>query len=62
MAIFETTEAEIMEGTNGICLACGEVHYGDIEPDAVKYTCEACNKPRVYGLELALLKGRLKVV
>lgn len=34
----------------GICLACGNIVDG-VEPDARKYTCDSCGKPKVYGAE-----------
>jgi hypothetical protein len=40
----------------GFCLACGAEAYG-VEPDARRYTCESCGKPRVYGAEELLLMG-----
>jgi hypothetical protein len=54
----KATEAEVMEGTTGFCLACG--HQADgVEPDARKYTCEACQAPKVYGLEELTAMGLL---
>ena len=38
----------------GFCLACGETAY-NVEPDARRYVCESCNKPKVYGFEELLL-------
>ena len=38
----------------GFCLACGDEAYG-VEPDARKYECESCGKPKVYGAEELLL-------
>jgi hypothetical protein len=38
----------------GFCLACGDEAYG-VEPDARKYECESCGKPRVYGAEELLM-------
>lgn len=55
---FMPSESELVEMINqdqGLCLACGEVHEY-IEPDARRYTCEACGCAKVYGAEeLALL-------
>ena len=34
----------------GFCLACGAENYG-VEPDARRYLCEECGKPKVYGAE-----------
>ena len=47
---------DVIEGDEdiGFCIACGAEHYG-IEPDARKYTCEACDLPKVYGAEELVL-------
>lgn len=39
----------------GFCVICGVEHDG-IEPDAKRYTCEACGCETVYGREEILLK------
>jgi hypothetical protein len=44
----------------GMCLACGEYAYG-VEPDARRYTCECCGVKSVYGLEEALVMGRVEI-
>jgi hypothetical protein len=49
------------EECNGICLACHEIQYGGCEPDARRYKCESCGARKVYGLEEALLMGRLDI-
>jgi len=51
------TMDEVTEGTNGACLACGEIHYGGIEPDARGYECESCGARKVYGLEELVIMG-----
>ena len=38
----------------GFCIACGAEAYG-VEPDARKYECEECGKPKVYGAEELLM-------
>lgn len=40
----------------GICLACGADADG-CEPDARKYTCEACGEKQVYGAEELVIMG-----
>lgn len=46
---------EMDDEQQGFCLACGYVQDG-CEPDAEKYVCESCGKPKVYGAaELALM-------
>ncbi len=52
---------DLWDGRMGICLACGEEHHG-IEPDACRYDCEVCGKPEVYGLEEAVLMGRVDIM
>lgn len=44
------------DSNEGYCLACGEEAYG-VEPDARKYNCESCDKPKVYGAEELLMMG-----
>lgn len=38
----------------GICLVCG-IEAEGVEPDARRYTCEACGAPAVYGAEELLI-------
>jgi hypothetical protein len=38
----------------GFCITCGAEAEG-VEPDAEKYTCEACGAPSVYGAEQILI-------
>ena len=38
----------------GFCITCGAEAEG-VEPDAEKYTCEACGAPSVYGVEQILI-------
>lgn len=46
---------------NGICLACGAVRYGNTEPDAEKYPCDDCEQNEVYGMQQALIMGRITI-
>jgi len=39
----------------GFCLACG-AEAEDVEPDARKYKCHACDELQVYGAEELLLE------
>ncbi len=50
------TEKELMHGYLGFCVACGTKAYG-VEPDARKYECAECAKPKVYGIEELMLIG-----
>ena len=47
---------DAIENMQGFCIACGS-KADRIEPDARKYTCEACGKPRVYGAEELVIMG-----
>lgn len=57
----KATESQVMDGTMGGCLACGELQDG-CEPDARAYECECCGKHKVYGLEELLVMGQLELV
>lgn len=52
------TEEELSAG-GGFCLACGNEQTA--EPDARKHQCEACGRPKVYGLEELLMMGLLQL-
>lgn len=58
--VFEVSEDDYHEGCYGICLSCGNVQEG-CEPDAREYECQDCGEPEVYGLEEALMMGRVTV-
>ncbi len=38
----------------GFCISCGAEHF-ECEPDAMKYDCDECGEPEVYGAEMLLL-------
>lgn len=40
----------------GFCLACGKT-VPNVEPDARRYECPSCHKPKVYGAEELLMMG-----
>ena len=61
LVVYPVSEKDIHEAVNGICLCCGEIQYGGVEPDARDYNCEWCNADSVYGLEEALLIGRVRM-
>jgi len=44
---------------HGFCLSCGNEQSG-CEPDARKYTCEACGEKQVYGASELVMMGRTK--
>ena len=53
---------EYRDDSCGICLECGDVTYGGVEPDAECYECEDCGEEKVYGIEEALLMGEIEIV
>jgi len=52
---------EVQESCNGACLACGEIQYGGVEPDARGHVCESCGQPKVYGFEELLFMGAIEL-
>jgi hypothetical protein len=50
-----------VDNSDGVCLACGEVRWGDTEPDAEGYPCEACGEDQVMGIENALIEARIQI-
>lgn len=44
----------IENDSEGFCLACGGTQ-SCVEPDAVRYECEACGEAKVYGPEYLVL-------
>jgi hypothetical protein len=48
-------ESDLLDGNKGLCIACGAEASG-VEPDARRYVCDACEAPKVYGLEELLIK------
>jgi len=60
--MLESEYQEYNEDYSGICFSCGEIQYGNCEPDAEKYLCENCDKRSVYGIEQALLMGRIEFI
>ena len=54
----ESNYADRAGNGGGICLVCGEEADG-VEPDARNYRCGACGKRAVFGLEEALVLGRI---
>jgi hypothetical protein len=55
------TMYEVQEGDNGGCLACGEITYGGVEPDARKFECESCGAKQLYGLEELIVMGMIEL-
>ena len=62
-AEFHMTEDEyraLVEGSTGLCLACGAERDGT-EPDACEYECDACCEHAVYGAESLIIDERIKI-
>lgn len=53
--------AGLDEDNCGLCIRCGETAVGSVEPDARKYTCEACEENGVYGAQELLMMGLIRV-
>lgn len=50
----------LRDDMTGWCLACGNEQEG-VEQDARRYDCEACNAPKVFGLEQLMLMGLIQL-
>jgi hypothetical protein len=48
--------ASMIDNNEGFCLACGNIQ-DSVEPDARRYTCDCCEKPKVYGAEELVIRG-----
>lgn len=63
--IITLTEEEYWELSNahaGICYVCGELDdCAGCEPDARKYRCGACGERALYGLEWAMVEGKVGI-
>lgn len=46
---------------DGICVDCGAIKEGGVEPDAECYPCDECGKDSVMGIENALLMGIITI-
>lgn len=64
-SIIFITEEEFMEAdenNDGFCLSCGEQTDGGVEPDALRYKCEVCEKNSVYGAQECLMMGYIEFI
>ena len=46
---------------HGMCIACGETHDENCEPDARGYICSNCDASKVYGIEELLMMGYIAI-
>lgn len=53
---------EKRESYDGICVACGEVKFGDCEPDAENYHCDNCDADAVQGIENLVVAGLIEII
>ena len=63
--VFKITESDYLmhrDEYNGICLLCGEIRWGETEPDAENYPCDACGKSSVQGIDNALVCGDIEII
>jgi hypothetical protein len=59
------TETEFAVASNesaGLCLACGAISYGGVEPGCRHCFCDECENHQVMSLENALEAGHIEVV
>jgi hypothetical protein len=50
----------LSDESGGICLHCGTIQSSGVEPDARNYgPCENCEEMMIFGMEEALLMGRI---
>lgn len=50
-AVIDIAEQDL---NDGLCIYCHAMQSG-VEPDAQRYSCEACERPGVFGVEFLLL-------
>ena len=53
--MIELVESELRGENDGVCLACGKLTEGGVEPDASEYPCEHCGEHKVVGWEIAMI-------
>jgi hypothetical protein len=51
----------LREESAGLCVACGAITYGGVEPDARDYPCESCDERKLMGIEEALFEGAIEI-
>lgn len=64
-----TTKVKMTQGdylkhcddSDGLCLACTQITYGNTEPDATDYLCDHCSECEVVGMEIAMLNGDIEL-
>ena len=50
-------------GSPGVCIGCGMVEeYAECEPDASEYECPECGENKLYGLEKAMMMGKVYIL
>lgn len=59
---YPVTQSDAHEGSNGVCLACGNIQYGGVEPGARAYPCDACGREEVHGIEEAAIMDAIVLV
>lgn len=55
----EDEYGKLADAYGGICLSCGELAWGDTEPDAERHKCGDCGAMRVQGCENAVMGGAI---
>jgi hypothetical protein len=47
--------------SGGVCLNCGHLQDGGVEPDAERIRCEACGDRQVHGIHDAIVRGLIEI-
>lgn len=61
LALSEDDFHSLQNDYSGFCLLCGEIAFGDTEPDARGYQCDRCDRRGVYGIEELAFMGLLEL-
>jgi hypothetical protein len=62
LKISESEFHDLRDSHSGFCEYCGSVNDGGHEPDAEKYECSNCEKKHSYGIEIAMMGGKVEIV
>jgi predicted RNA-binding Zn-ribbon protein involved in translation (DUF1610 family) len=59
------TEADFQQHAkdyDGYCMHCDKITTEGVEPDAANYECPECGHMSVFGVEMALIMGRIQFI
>jgi hypothetical protein len=55
------TVKDLQNSYGGVCLNCGAFQWDGCEPDAENYFCEECENNAVWGIDQAILIGKVNI-